>query len=119
MPPAEFRICPPSWGELVNKAYIAPQRLLQPRLQGGGLTLQAPLRVGDAVTGLPGFRVIRGLAGTRLARCADFPPSVTAARGPLGDRATGRRVESRWLPVNLPKAMPTGYKDIGEGAAVE
>ena len=47
--------------------------------------------VGYAVIGLLMFRVIWGLVGTRHARFADFPPSVTGALGQLSDMATGRR----------------------------
>lgn len=47
--------------------------------------------VGYAVIGLLGFRVIWGLVGSRHARFADFPPSVTASLGQLADMATGRR----------------------------
>jgi cytochrome b len=47
--------------------------------------------VGYAVAGLIAARLIWGLVGTRHARFADFPPSVTGAIGQMRDMVTGRR----------------------------
>ncbi|KGM46813.1 cytochrome b/b6 domain-containing protein [Pseudooceanicola atlanticus] len=46
--------------------------------------------VGYAVVGLIALRLVWGLIGTRHARFRDFPPSLSAALGQVGDVATGR-----------------------------
>ncbi|MHC0052961.1 cytochrome b/b6 domain-containing protein [Actibacterium sp. D379-3] len=48
-------------------------------------------QIGYAVLVLIGTRAVWGVVGTRHARFADFPPSVSAALAQLRDIATGRR----------------------------
>ncbi|MHC9237226.1 cytochrome b/b6 domain-containing protein [Pseudooceanicola sp. 502str34] len=47
--------------------------------------------IGYAVVALVAVRLVWGLIGSRHARFRDFPPSVSAALGQLGDIAKGRR----------------------------
>jgi cytochrome b len=47
--------------------------------------------VGYAVAALIGFRLLWGLVGSRHARFADFPPSVSGSLAQLQEMATGRR----------------------------
>ena len=46
--------------------------------------------LGYVALGLVVFRVLWGLIGARHARFSDFPPSLTAAMGQIGEVATGR-----------------------------
>lgn len=47
--------------------------------------------IGLAVLGLVALRIIWGLIGTRHARFADFPPSMSASLGQVEEMATGRK----------------------------
>ncbi|WP_347309845.1 cytochrome b/b6 domain-containing protein [Defluviimonas sp. SAOS-178_SWC] len=47
--------------------------------------------VGYAVVALIGLRILWGLTGTRHARFADFPPSLSGAIRQMREMATGRR----------------------------
>lgn len=47
--------------------------------------------IGYGIAGLVAFRLFWGLAGSRHARFADFPPDPRAALGQLSEIATGRR----------------------------
>lgn len=52
---------------------------------------QAHEVIGLIVLGLVAARILWGFVGTRHARFDDFPPSVPASVGQLGEMATGRK----------------------------
>ncbi len=47
--------------------------------------------IGLAILGLVALRVLWGFVGPRHARFSDFPPSVSASLGQIGEMATGRK----------------------------
>lgn len=59
------------------------------------------LYIGYAIVALVAFRLIWGMAGTRHARFASFPPSIEGALGQIKDMTTGR------------KTVHTGHTPLG------